>query len=78
MDVKSYLSDHKQKVIDGEESKFKDIKYCIPQGSVLGLILFTIYMLLPLGELIRKHGLEYHIYADDTQIYIAFSPIDKC
>ncbi len=41
--IKSYLSDRKQKVvIDGEQSMFKDIKYGVPQGSVLGPILFTI------------------------------------
>ncbi len=75
--IKSYLSDRKQKVvIDGEESDTKNIKYGVPQGSVLGPILFTIYM-QPLGDLIRKQGLKYHIYADDTQLYIAFSPIDK-
>jgi hypothetical protein len=75
--IKSYLSDRKQKVvIDGQESETKDIKYGVPQGSVLGPILFTIYM-QPLGELIRKQGLDYAIYADDTQLYIAFSPIDS-
>jgi len=75
--IKSYLSERKQKVVIGEkESSKKEVKYGVPQGSVLGPILFQIYM-APLGDLIKEHGLEYHIYADDTQLYIAFSPLDK-
>ncbi len=75
--LKSYLTDRKQKVVIGDnESTTRELKYGVPQGSVLGPILFNIYM-APLGELIRKHGLQYHIYADDTQLYIAFSPLDK-
>ena len=52
------------------------LKYGVSQCSVLGPILFTMYT-TPLGNIIRKHGLNFHIYADDTQLYISFQPGDS-
>ena len=76
--IKSYLSDREQCVlINGETSSKLKLSFGVPQGSVLGPILFTIYT-TPLGDIVRKHGLTFHLYADDTQIYIAFKPFDDC
>ncbi|KAK6191023.1 hypothetical protein SNE40_002773 [Patella caerulea] len=73
----SYLTSRKQSVvINKQSSKPVYIKYGVPQGSVLGPLLFTAYT-CPLGKLLRDHNLDYHIYADDTQLYVALTPDDE-
>ena len=69
---KSYLSGRSQSVlINGTQSKPRSLICGVPQGSVLGPILFTIYM-LPLGDIIKRHGMQFHMYADDCQLYTTF------
>ncbi|XP_077986931.1 uncharacterized protein LOC144441248 [Glandiceps talaboti] len=73
----SYLKNRYQSVtIQNITNEPSALSYGVPQGSVLGPLLFTIYI-TPLGELIRRHNLQIHQYADDNEIHLAFSHQDS-
>ena len=69
---KSYLTHRTQCVsINGVLSELNELMYGVPQGSVLGPLAFCIYT-LPLGAILKHYEIDYHIYADDTQLYCSF------
>ncbi len=70
----SYLKGRSQTVIiNGVKSESHSLKWGVPQGSVLGPLLFTAYT-SPLSDIAEKHDISIHLYADDTQPYLTFKP----
>jgi hypothetical protein len=64
--IKNFLTDRKQKVVlNGSNSDWTEVTSGIPQGSVLGPILFTIYI-NDLPDVVYNMA---KLFADDTKLY---------
>ena len=58
--------------IGNSRSPLHDCTFGVPQGSVLGPVLFTLF-LSPLANVISSFGVDHHQYADNTQLYVSLS-----
>ena len=71
----SYLNQSTQNIKIGDTlSEPTSLEYGVPQGSVLGPLLFTTYT-TPISNIIHESDhIYHHLYADDTQVYISLTP----
>ena len=73
--LSSYLSNRKQYVMfNNKNSEFTEIRTGVPQGSILGPLLFSIYI----NDLITvSNKLNFIMYSDDTTIYFDLEDFEK-
>ena len=63
-----YLTSCKQYIcVESSKSSLKNLDQGVSQGSVLGPLLYLVYT-SSIGKILKHHGIQYHLYVDDSQI----------
>ena len=71
--LEEFLSDRKQRVVlNGQYSSWTDIRAGLPQESILGLLLFSIYI----NDLLNDIKSKCKLFADDTSLFSVVHVID--
>ena len=63
-------------IIGDTTSSPRSVDFGVPQGSILGPILFSLYVAPP-QDIVATYRLDSMFYADDSQLYIAINPNDS-
>ena len=72
----SYLDKRHTKVRINDLLSSPRVLVCgVPQGSVLGARLYSMFI-YPISNIIKLHGVRYHCYANDIQIYMQCKDTD--
>jgi hypothetical protein len=72
--LRTYLTGRSHSTtVEGSTSEPLSLPMGVPQGSVLGPLLFTIYI-SDLQEPMQRCGIKYHVYADDIQLLTHVKP----
>ena len=75
--MRSYLVNREQNIsINNTLSDKITLDFGFPQGSCIGPFGFKLYT-KPLTSIAKKHNVNIHLYADDTQLYVPFDPCNS-
>ena len=70
------MHQRRQRVAIGSStSDCTPLQFGVPQGSVLGPKIYTVFS-KPVSEICKSNSIDYHCYADDTQLYFTFKDLN--
>ena len=74
--IRAIWKTEKSVIISNAKSEMQGLSRGVPQGSVLGPLLFCIYT-VELSKILKKHKVKFKLFADDTQFYFPINTVEE-